>query len=99
MSRLLTAEEITRQLSELGAWRSAGDRLERSATLPAYLTGLAVVNDVADEAEVMDHHPEITLAWRSLEFVVTSYDSGGVTQRDIEMAHRIEDALRARDLT
>lgn len=99
MSRLLTEEEITRQLVELPAWRWAGVHLERTATLPAYLTGLAVVNDVADEAEVMDHHPQITLSWRSLAFVVTSYDSGGVTQRDIEMAHRIEAALRSRDLT
>ncbi len=98
MSRLLTSEEITRQLAELPAWRSADGRLTRQAATPAYATGLAVVNEVADEAEVMDHHPEVTLGHRHLAFELTSHDVGGISQRDIELAHRIDAALRARDL-
>jgi 4a-hydroxytetrahydrobiopterin dehydratase len=47
---------------------------------------------VALEAEEMDHHPDIDIRWRTVTFVVSTHSEGGVTQLDVELAHRISQA-------
>ena len=37
----------------------------------------------------MDHHPDIDIRWRTLVFGLSTHSAGGVTQLDVELAHRI----------
>ena len=37
----------------------------------------------------MDHHPDIDIRWRTVSFFLVTHSEGGVTQLDIELAHRI----------
>jgi 4a-hydroxytetrahydrobiopterin dehydratase len=90
MPRLLTDAEVTRQLGEIQGWEITGRSLRRSLDLPSFSAAISVVNDVADEAEQMDHHPDIDIRWRSLTFVLTTHSAGGITQYDVELAHRID---------
>jgi 4a-hydroxytetrahydrobiopterin dehydratase len=41
-------------------------------------------------AEQADHHPDIDIRWRTVTFALTSHDSGGLTQRDLDLAAAIE---------
>lgn len=43
----------------------------------------------AVDAEEMNHHPDMDIRWRSVHFLLTTHDAGGLTQLDIELAHRI----------
>lgn len=94
MSRLLTPEEITRQLGELPGWGGTGTTIERTLEAPDFRTAIAIVDAVADEAEQIDHHPDIDVRWRTLRFGLSTHVRGGVTQRDIELAHRIDQIAR-----
>ncbi len=38
----------------------------------------------------MDHHPDIDLRWRTVRLTCSTHSAGGVTQFDIELAHRIQ---------
>ena len=61
-------------------------------------TAAVLVAQVAELADAQNHHPDIRLSYGSVEFDVSSHDSGGVTDRDIALArgiHEIADALRA----
>ncbi len=96
MSRPLNAEEIDRQLAELPGWEGDAAGVRRTYTAPAFLAGVDIVREVAVAAEEMDHHPDIDIRWRSLTFFLVTHSAGGVTQLDIELAHRIHDtATRA----
>jgi len=44
---------------------------------------------VAIEAEEMNHHPDMDIRWRTVTFTLSTHSAGGVTQLDIELAHRI----------
>jgi 4a-hydroxytetrahydrobiopterin dehydratase len=44
---------------------------------------------VALHSEKVDHHPEFTSIWNRVEFRLTSHDSGGVTERDLQLAEVI----------
>jgi 4a-hydroxytetrahydrobiopterin dehydratase len=50
----------------------------------------AIVADVSRAADEANHHPEVRLGWGRVDFALTSHDSGGVTERDVALAERIE---------
>lgn len=98
MRRLLDDEEITRQLRDLPGWSDVvteGHRaLERRWTFAGFADLVAAVVDIADEAEQLDHHPDLDIRYRSLLARLSTHDLGGVSQLDIELAHRMERAAR-----
>ena len=96
MARLLENSELSRQMVDLPGWADENGTLRRSVTAPDFLTGVALVQDVATVAESMDHHPDIDIRWRTVTFVLSTHSAGGVTQLDVELAHHISELAAAR---
>jgi hypothetical protein len=48
------------------------------------------VNNVAKIAEKLDHHPIITINWKSVKLSLKSFDVDAITNRDINFAKEIE---------
>ena len=92
MSRLLTDEEIERQLGDLPGWTRRGDEIRASYEAPDFPTAIRLVDEVAVEAEDMDHHPDMDIRWRTVTFVLSTHSEGGLTQLDVELAHRVAQA-------
>ena len=91
--RLLDNAEIDRQLAELPDWSRVADEPAITATyeLDDFAAALAFVNRVGDQAEQMNHHPDIDIRWNKVTLVLATHSEGGLTQLDIELAHRIAD--------
>lgn len=94
MSRILTTAEITRQLVELTGWQHEDQSLVASYTSPTFPAAIALVDEVAEVAEGMQHHPDIDIRWTTTRWTLSTHSEGGLTQLDIELAHRIADAAR-----
>ncbi|MGZ4630896.1 MAG: 4a-hydroxytetrahydrobiopterin dehydratase [Oryzihumus sp.] len=92
MSRLLTSEEITRQLADLPGWAGDGQALTASYDAPDFPAAIRLVEEAADAAEQMNHHPDIDIRWKVTHWRLSTHSAGGVTQLDIELAHRISQA-------
>ncbi|GAB3448923.1 4a-hydroxytetrahydrobiopterin dehydratase [Phycicoccus ginsengisoli] len=92
MARLLDDEEIGRQLRDLPGWRRDGEALRAAWEAPDFPTAIRLVDDVAEDAEQMDHHPDIDIRWRTVRFTCATHSEGGLTQLDVELAHRISEA-------
>ena len=99
MSRLLSDDEVRTQLEALPGWVLSGDTITTTVEAPDFPAAIALVSAVADEAEQMNHHPDIDIRWRTTRWVLTTHDAGGVTQLDVELAHRISAAARAQGAT
>ena len=97
MVRLLDDEEIRRQLAELPDWSRVPGEPAITATyeLDDFAAALAFVDRVGAEAEAMNHHPDIDIRWNKVTLVLATHSEGGLTQLDIELAHRIADARGA----
>ena len=91
--RVLATDEIQRQLDDLPEWSGDPESLRRTATAPDFPTAIRLVNEVAKIAEDMNHHPDMDIRWRRVHFTLRTHVSKGVTQYDIELAHRIEGAI------
>ena len=92
MSRLLTDEEITRQLGDLPGWTRDGESLVASYDAADFHTAVQLIVEVGEEAEQMQHHPDVDLRWKVTHWRLSTHSAGGVTQLDIELAHRIAQA-------
>ncbi|GAB3590756.1 4a-hydroxytetrahydrobiopterin dehydratase [Angustibacter peucedani] len=91
MSRLLDDEEVDRQLRDLPGWRREGTALRGAYEAPDFRTAVRLLAEVADEAEHMDHHPDVDLRWRTVVLRCSTHSQGGVTQLDVELAHRAQE--------
>lgn len=92
MSRLLSDEEIQRQLGDLPAWARDGKCLTASYDAPDFPTALKLVTEVSEDAEEMNHHPDVDIRWKVTHWRLSTHSAGGLTQLDIELAHRISQA-------
>jgi len=92
MARLLTDDEVERQLGDLPGWSREGDALVATLEAPDFPTAVRLVDEVAVEAEEMDHHPDIDIRWRTTHWSLSTHSEGGVTQLDVELAHRVTQA-------
>lgn len=91
MSTVLNAPEILSALQSLSGWNLNGDAIERAYEFSNFVQAIAFVNRVAEAAEAVNHHPDIVINYNKVKLSLTSHDSGGVTQRDIRMAGKINE--------
>ncbi|KGN39455.1 4a-hydroxytetrahydrobiopterin dehydratase [Knoellia subterranea] len=99
MSRRLTDEEIERQLADLTLWTREGDAIVADIEAPDFPAAIRIVAEAAEVAEEMNHHPDIDIRWRRTHWLLTTHDAGGLTQLDIEQAHRITEIARREGVT
>jgi 4a-hydroxytetrahydrobiopterin dehydratase len=93
MAGVLDADGLRDALAGLDGWTGDSAAITRTAELPGFTAAIAVVDRVASVAEEMDHHPDIDIRWRTLTFRCATHSIGGVTQRDIELARRIDEIV------
>ena len=81
-------------MADLEGWHQEGESLVTAYTSPDFPAAIALVSEVADVAEQMQHHPDIDIRWTTTRWSLSTHSAGGLTQLDIELAHRIADAAR-----
>lgn len=82
-------------MNNVSDWRRDGDTIRRTVVAPDFRTAIAIVNDIAEQAEAMNHHPDIDIRWRTLHLALTTHDAGGLTELDFELAARIDAIVAA----
>ena len=81
------------QLTALPGWRHEDGRLVRTVELADFRAALDLVAAVGEEAEELNHHPDVDLRYTTVRFALWTHVAGGVTQYDVELAHRISALL------
>ncbi|MER5995150.1 4a-hydroxytetrahydrobiopterin dehydratase [Streptomyces viridosporus] len=88
----LSQREIEDRLAELPGWSLDGDRLTRSYRLGSHFAATAMVVHIARVQEELDHHSDLTLGYDTVSLSVHTHSAGGaVTEKDVELARRVED--------
>ena len=86
---VLDNNQIVQELKQLSGWSLAGKAIERRYEFPDFAAAMIFVNRVAELAEAANHHPDIDIRYNKVVLALISHDSGGVTPRDVKMAHKI----------
>jgi len=95
MVEQLTPDERARALDALGDWDfdEARDGIVRQLLFEAFSQAFGFMTRVALLAEVQEHHPEWSNVWNRVDILLTTHDAGGLSERDIRMAHAIDALL------
>lgn len=67
-----------------------GKALLRSFRFKDFSEAFGFLTRVALYAEKVDHHPEFMSVWNQVDFRLTSHDVDGITQRDRDLADKID---------
>lgn len=86
---LLSETEVDQALPTVG-WERDGDRITKTVRLADFRAAIAFVNQVADVAEELNHHPDISISWNRVELSASTHDSGGLTSLDFDLARAVD---------
>ena len=90
MAVKLERQQVAEQLQRLPHWTLQGDQIERLLTFENFVDAMIFVNRVAEIAEEEGHHPDIRIVYNHVTLALSSHDAGGLTQKDFQMAQRID---------
>ncbi|WP_135212765.1 4a-hydroxytetrahydrobiopterin dehydratase [Vitreimonas flagellata] len=92
----MPAEKIgaSAAIARLQGWHATGDRdaITKEFRFKDFNAAFAFMTRVALFAEKHDHHPEWTNVYNRVEVTLTTHDAGGVTDKDVALAHFMDRA-------
>lgn len=79
-------------LAQLPHWRElpGRDAIARKFVFADFNQAFGFMARAALAAEKMDHHPEWSNVYKTVEVTLSTHDAGGITQKDIELAKAMD---------
>jgi 4a-hydroxytetrahydrobiopterin dehydratase len=90
MAERLSDIAIQRELGNLTGWSRRGDAITKTFQFRNFLTGIDFVSAIAKAAEAADHHPDIDIRYTKVTCTLSTHSAGGITQKDLDMARKID---------
>lgn len=84
-------------VARLNGWRAAEDRdaIIKEFRFRDFNAAFGFMTRVALNAEKQDHHPEWLNVYNRVEVTLTTHDAGGVTDKDVALAHFMDQAAES----
>jgi 4a-hydroxytetrahydrobiopterin dehydratase len=82
---------IAEGLQHLPGWERHGNQIVKTFAREDFAHAMVFVNEVAAAAEAAGHHPDIDIRWNKVTLALSSHDEGGLTERDFQLAARIQE--------
>lgn len=85
----LSADTLASQMPT--GWQGDAALIWREWTFPTYLDGVHFAERVAQQAEAIQHHPDLLITYKRVRVSYTTHDAGGVTGLDLTEASSLDD--------
>lgn len=97
MVKPLTGSARETALASLDGWQSVEgrDAIQKTFVFGDFNEAFGFMARVALVAEKMDHHPEWSNIYKTVEVTLSSHDAGGLTERDVRLAEAMDRFVRA----
>jgi len=81
-------------LTELKGWSEEPkrDAIVKTFVFANFVDAFGFMTKAALTAERMDHHPEWSNVYKTVNVLLTTHDAGGLTMKDIELARAMDAA-------
>jgi len=83
--------QIAERLRALPGWYFEDKTVRRVYKTDGWPTTLMLVNAIGFAAEAADHHPDLSVTWGKITVKLSTHSAGGITDKDFELARRIEE--------
>ena len=85
----LSCAQVDEKLAGLAGWDLDHEKLHRKLVFSNFIEAFGFMSRVALLAETANHHPEWSNVYNRVEIYLTTHDAGGITDRDFDLAERI----------
>ena len=93
-AKLLTEAEREATLSPLlgAGWSMVDgrDAISKTYTFKNFVEAFGWMTRAAIHAEVLNHHPEWSNVYRTVDVTLSTHDAGGLTELDVALATRLD---------
>lgn len=89
---LLTPDEIHAKLKDFTGWELKDKAIRKEFMFPTFSDAMVFVNEVAQYAEDINHHPDIEIHYNRVILASTTHDMEGVTEKDVDLAAKAQEA-------
>jgi len=96
MSEKLNKQSVQGWLEKRPGWSVKKDRLIKEFHFKSFRNTIVFVNRIASLADESGHRPEIDIRNEMVRLALTTPEVGGITQKDLDLAQRIDFATSAR---
>jgi len=88
----LDPEAADKALSALSGWALSRDgaAISKTFTFKNFSEAFGFMSRVALAAEKLDHHPEWSNVYKTVDVTLTTHDAGGLTQLDFDLAKKMD---------
>jgi len=94
---MLSNDEIESKIADLdNGWELKDGKIVKSFQFNSFMDAIEFVNEIARIAERLDHHPIITINWKTVKLSLKSFDIDALTKRDICLAEEIEKVIKSK---
>ena len=83
----LSESDVEDRLRSLSDWRRTGDVILKTFEFANFIRAMEFVNQVAESAEEVQHHPDIDIRYNKVTIALTTHDAGGLTGNDFNFAN------------
>lgn len=92
---ILADSDLEAALMLLPGWQKSASRkaIEKSFRFKNFVEAFGFMTKVALLSEKLDHHPDWSNVYRTVDIKLTTHDSAGVTELDVALATQIERLL------
>ena len=92
MVEKLSQDDISQALSQLDGWQQVDGReaIRKSYQFANFIEAFGFMSRCALIAEKMDHHPEWSNVYKTVDVTLTTHSAGGITQLDIKLAQQMD---------
>ena len=88
---MLSDDEIRRNITDLAnGWELKDGKIVNLFEFSSFMKSIEFINKIAKVADRLDHHPIITINWKTVKLSLKSFDVDAITKRDIGLAKEIE---------
>jgi 4a-hydroxytetrahydrobiopterin dehydratase len=91
----LQDKEIEARLEKFEGWTFNENAIHTKLEFENFKEAFAAMTRIAFEAEALQHHPNWFNVYNNLEISLSTHDADGVTDKDFELAERIEEIISA----
>lgn len=94
MADKMSPDEVESALAGLEGWAKAEgrDAIRKTYRFADFKEAFAFMTRAALRAEQMDHHPEWSNVYSTVEVTLATHDAGGITALDVELARFMDEA-------
>ena len=88
-----TELQILSGLKELDGWEYEDNAIHTSFEFDDFKDTFSVMTRIAFEAEKMNHHPDWSNVYNTLQITLSTHDADGLTAKDFELAKIIDEIV------